>query len=128
MTRRAALAGAHKPFEEHPDSVLPDDDTVREEESTPLDHTTNEGVEDASPPAPEAETTFHPPDGARADACAAPHAVDSQALRAKNFRMAAPAPRTPIAISLKNFAKNAAPSASSPSFFAATPPTRAARP
>jgi len=59
MTRRAAFAGAHKPPEEHPDSVLPDDDTVRDEESTPLDHTTNEGVEDVSPPDPEAE--INPP-------------------------------------------------------------------
>jgi hypothetical protein len=55
MTRRAALTGTHRPPDEHPDSVLPDDDTVRDEESTPLDHTTNEGVEDASQPEPEME-------------------------------------------------------------------------
>ena len=55
MTRRAALTGAPRPREEHPDSVFPDDDTVRDEESTPLDHTTNEGIEDLSQAEPEAE-------------------------------------------------------------------------
>lgn len=55
MTRRAALTGAPRPREEHPDSVLPDDDTVRDEESTPLDHTTNDGIEDVSRPETETE-------------------------------------------------------------------------
>ena len=52
MTRRAALTGTHRSPDEHPDSVLPDDDTVRDEESTPRDHTANEGVEEVPRPEP----------------------------------------------------------------------------
>jgi hypothetical protein len=46
MARFEAPASGRPQPEDHPDSVLPDDDTVRDEESTPLDHTSNEGVED----------------------------------------------------------------------------------
>jgi hypothetical protein len=53
MTRRAAPTEAHRTPEEHPDSMMPDDDTVRDEESTPLDHSANEGIEDVSRPEPE---------------------------------------------------------------------------
>jgi len=56
MTRHAAITRVHRTPDTHPDSVLPDDDTVRDEESTPLDHTTNEGVEDASQPEPVIDT------------------------------------------------------------------------
>ena len=45
MTRTAAISGDRRRPEDHPDSVLPDDDTVRDEESTPLDHTVNDSVE-----------------------------------------------------------------------------------
>jgi hypothetical protein len=57
MATSVATPGRPRP-EDHPDSVLPDDDTVRDEESTPPDHTDNEGVEDDraerdEPPAPD---------------------------------------------------------------------------
>jgi hypothetical protein len=45
MTRHAAISDGRRRPEDHPDSVLPDDDTVRDEESTPPDHTETEGVE-----------------------------------------------------------------------------------
>lgn len=46
MTRHAAVSATRRRPDEHPDSVIPDDDTVRDEESTPLDHASNEVVED----------------------------------------------------------------------------------
>jgi len=49
MTRNAAISSERRRPEEHPDSVLPDDDTVRDEESTPLDHGDNEGIETTTP-------------------------------------------------------------------------------
>jgi len=47
MAMSSAATTARRRPEDHPDSVLPDDDTVRDEESTPPDHTVNESVEDA---------------------------------------------------------------------------------
>ena len=49
MTRSAAISSERRRPEEHPDSVVPNDDTVRDEESTPPDHSENEGIEEGSP-------------------------------------------------------------------------------